>query len=86
MSLLRFDEENVESYDLIEFAKAYVALGSSVQEQLDTIMSGNESDFEDGVNPNAVDLIEKRLSEWHDEIDDAVQAYRTWAERNEVEV
>jgi len=57
--------------DLIEFAKAYSSLGSSVQEQFEALANAwiiegaHEPDWSEAVyeqNPNAIDMVEQRLS------------------------
>ena len=57
--------------DMLEFANAYVKLGNSVQEQLDDLLNG---DYE-SVNPNAIKLIEEKLSGYNRILDDAVDEY-----------
>jgi hypothetical protein len=72
--------DRVDSYDLIEFAKAYRDLGNAVQEQFDDLMTLNEADFV-GINPNAVELMKrKRLHKFHIEIDEAIRLYEDWLE------
>ena len=64
----RIDADEVESYDLLAFAKAYVGLGWAVQEQLEQLMDGGGG----SVNPNVVTLMRERLWGFHAEIDDAI--------------
>jgi hypothetical protein len=70
----------IEAYELLEFAKAYAAMGNAVQEQLDTILDGNERDFPSMTNSNAIKMIEDDLGGMNEEIDDAIQAYNDWWE------
>lgn len=70
----------MDAVELIEFAKAYAALGDAVTEQLDTILDGNERDFPAQTNSNAIKMIEDELGGINEEIDTAIQAYNDWWE------
>lgn len=70
----------IEAYELLEFAKAYAALGDAVSEQLDTILDGNERDFPSMTNSNAIKMIEDELGGMNEEIDTAIEAYNDWWE------
>lgn len=70
----------IEAYELLEFAKAYAALGDAVSEQLDTILDGNERDFPSQTNSNAIKMIEDELGGMNEEIDTAIEAYNDWWE------
>lgn len=72
---------DVDISELIEFAKAYAGLGDAVQEQLDTILSGDEETFED-VNPNAIEMIHDELGGINSDIDTSIQAYNDWLEQS----
>jgi hypothetical protein len=61
----------LDSYELIDFAKAYRKLGDAVQDQLDSILNDSQAN----VNPNAIDLIKDELGGLNREIDDAIAAY-----------
>lgn len=69
---------DIESYNLLEFAREYAKLGGAVQEQLDTILDGDTDSFGRKTNPNAIDLIEERLGGMNEEIDTAIEAYKEW--------
>ena len=59
----------MELYNLIQFAKAYSDLGTAVQEQVQDILQGDE----DECNPSALNLIKKRLSGFHEELDEILK-------------
>lgn len=67
---------DVDIDDLMEFADSFDSLGSSVQRQLFELV---RREFDD-LNPNAVDLIKQRMSNYHDSIDEAISAYYDWLE------
>jgi hypothetical protein len=60
---------NVFGEELIEFAKAYAGLGSAVQDQLDDVLGGRSGD----VNPNALDLMIRRLGGACQDLDEALE-------------
>lgn len=62
---------NVDSYDLLRFAKAYASLGDAVGSQVEDLLAGRH----DEVNPNAVELIRDRLGGMNQELDDALESY-----------
>lgn len=68
----------IDAHELLDFAKAYRDLGDAVTEQLDTILDGNERDFPDQTNSNAIEIIEDELRGMNEEIDDALEAYNNW--------
>ena len=69
---MRCGGDSVETgSDLIDFAKAYSGLGSAVQEQFEALANAwiiegaHEPAWSDAVyeqNPNAIDMVEQRLS------------------------
>lgn len=63
---------NVESYELIEFAKKFRDLGDAVGEQLIQILDNPETDE---VNLNAIKLIKEELYGLNKEIDEAIDCY-----------
>lgn len=65
----------LDATDLIGFAKAYAGLGNAVQEQLDDILDEAEND---DVNPNAVDLMQRELGGFNEEIDETIAIYKEW--------
>lgn len=71
-----FDELDVT--DLLDFAKRYNDLGEAVQEQLDSLLDGNQDNWHDDINPNAVKLLKEHLGGFHPDIDDAIQNYADW--------
>lgn len=75
------DGATFELDNLITFAQRYAGLGEAVQAQLDDIVDGftsNDPTLWDDINPNAVTIIERRLSGYSDELDEAIAAYRSW--------
>lgn len=73
----------VDSYDLLEFGKAYCGLGNAVQEQLHDLMTLDERQWA-GINPNALRVIQRaRLDRMHDEIAEAIASYEEWLETGE---
>ena len=74
------DMYEMDSTELIEFAKAYASLGDAVASQLDTILDGNERDFPSQTNSNAIKIIEDELGGVNEEIDTAIKAYNDWWE------
>jgi len=72
--------DSVDSYDLIEFGKAYCGLGNAVQEQLDDLLTLSERQWAE-INPNALRVIQRfRLDRMHEDIADAIEAYEEWLE------
>lgn len=69
------DMYEMDSWYLLEFARSYTELGRAVQDQLHDIMDNADNG---DVNPNAVDLMEEKLSGFNEEIDDALTAYRDY--------
>lgn len=69
-----FYDIDVDSADLIEFADKYQNLGNAVQEQFKDLL---DNSFED-INPNAVDLIRREFSGWHEDFDEALDEYHDW--------
>lgn len=59
-----------ELTELMLFAKAYASLGGAVQNQMDDLLDGD-----DGMNPNAVKLIQDRLGGKSDELDEIISDY-----------
>lgn len=53
---------------LIRFAKAYSGLGSSIQQQLDSVIDGDLSDL----NENAVAEMSQKLKGYDDDLDEAL--------------
>lgn len=66
----------VDAAELIDFGRAYVALGAAVREQLEELLDSQE---DASVNPNAFDVIEQGLRGANREIDAALDA---WAAAN----
>lgn len=69
MNRKKASRQEMSADDLIGFAKQFVNLGSSVQEQLVDLMEGRYDD----INPNAVKLMKQKLSGYHEEIDDVIE-------------
>lgn len=70
----------IEAQDLIEFAKAWSSLSDAVLEQLDDIIDDPENA---DANLKAVDLLERRLGGFNEEIDEAIALWREVNERDE---
>jgi len=69
-----------DSYDLLEFSRAFANLGGAVQEQLADLMTLDPRQWA-GINPNAVKMIQRaRLGKFHDDFEDVVQSYFEWLE------
>ena len=68
----------MNTYDIIEFAEAWVALGGAVQDQVKAVLSDPQAD----VNPAAIRLAVGRLPRAYDEateeIMEALQDYLTF--------
>lgn len=62
---------DLDSYDLIEFAKKWAGLGDAVQEQVDDILNDPNAN----VNPNAIRLAQERIGGYNEEIDNAIAEY-----------
>lgn len=71
-----YELQEQDPLELIDFAKAYRDLGHSVQEQLDTLLDDPSGRAVDELNPNAVDLIDQKLSHLNVSIAEAVAEYR----------
>lgn len=61
---------NIDPADLLDFAKAYVSMGSAVQDQLHDLLDG---DYD--INPNAVDVMKSALGGMNEQIDTAIAEY-----------
>ena len=72
---MRVDRETYmgDPADLLEFAKAYSHLGSSIQDQLEHLIDG-DADWKN-VNPNAVDVMRRELSGFNEQIDSVLENY-----------
>ena len=71
-------DEPVDLDDLLAFARAYRELGDAVTEQVQDLIDG-EQNYE-GLNPNAVRLIEQRVARFHPGIAEACADYFEWLE------
>jgi len=66
------DLTDVDSADLIDFAKAWASLGDAVTEQVEKVLEyGTEAE----VNPNAIRLAQERIGGRNEEIDDALEEW-----------
>ncbi len=61
----------LESYDLIDFAKKWAGLGNAVQEQVEDILNDPNAQ----ANPNAIRLARERIGGYNEEIDNAIDEY-----------
>jgi hypothetical protein len=58
----------VDIEQLMNFARAYAGLGSSIQAQLEDIVNGDRDD----INPNALQEINRALRGYNDDLDAAI--------------
>ena len=72
---------SLDSYEIVQFAKAFSSLGSAVQSQFETLLMEDENLF-DSLNPNAVDMIRERMHGYVDDVDVAIDAYYQWREND----
>lgn len=61
----------IESYDLIDFAKKWAGLGNAVQEQVEDILNDPNAQ----ANPNAIRLAKERIGGYNEDIDNAIAEY-----------
>jgi predicted nucleotidyltransferase len=70
--------DDIDVSAIIDFAKDYRSLGSSIQDQLEDLLN---NDF-DSVNPNAIKEIKRKLASHHYSIKDACDEYEEWQKEN----
>ena len=70
----------LEAQDLIEFAKVWASLDDATAEKLDELIDDPENAE---LALRTVDLLERRLGGFNEEIDDAIATWRETNERDE---
>ncbi len=66
--------QDLDATELLDFAEAYVSMGAAVQEQLRDLLD-NQEDAD--INPNALDVIEQAIGGMNNEIDEAIEAWKS---------
>jgi hypothetical protein len=67
--------ENCEITDVVKFAKAWVGVGWSVQEQVDDLLNMSSKSNYHQINPAAIDVMKDKLGGMHPELDYAIEQW-----------
>jgi hypothetical protein len=65
----------IDSYELVEFGKAWRSMGDAVAEQVIRILDNPQAD---DVNPNAIELAEEKIGGFNEEIDAAIGSWKEY--------
>jgi len=76
--------KDAESFELIQFAKAWSDLGCMITNQVEELLNDISGASEE-VNPNAIKTAKESLGGMNEEIDQIFSEYFEWLEKNEME-